>query len=280
MKSNLLFAASIVMAAALYVAPVKAQEKREKQQRISVFTSVSPGSLSEGTVMEYSEDGHDYKVKLNDTKIIEIYRDGTKVPEAEFSKYEPSIKKILEQLEKDRKQAELDRAQAAKDRARAEQDRELAEKHREQANRDRERAEVDRKEADVRRGEAAKDRERADRDRVLAEKDRAQATIAREHAEKDREQANRDRKQAEVDRKLAEEDRAMVEQLLEDLVAEKLIEDKDALKSLQLNDSELSINGVKQSDALHSKLKTKYLKGRHKKINFTRSGEFRGISVQ
>ena len=275
MKLKFLFGSVLVIALTLQAGTMNAQQKNEKQRSdrgtsLNVTTGMSAGSGE--TLINYTEDGHHYNIKLSGSKIIEMFVDDKKVAEEDYSKYDSLVKKLLAQIEKDRKQAEEDRKQAEKDRQRADKDREQANKDRKQAEKDREHADHDRKQADEDRRQAEKNRQQADKDRERAEQDREQAG-------KDREQAEKDRKQAEVDRKQAEEDRKLLDGMIDEIVKEKLIENKEALKSLVLDNNELIVNGIKQSDSLHSKFKTKYLKSNRNRINYKNSGEFRGMSV-
>jgi len=294
MKAKLILAVAFAVASGLYGVTAHAQEKSE------IY-------FSGESVISHTENGHKYKIRLEKSKIVELIVDGKEVPPAEYSKYDPMVKKILEQVEKDRIQAEKDRAQAEKDRAQAGKDRERAEvdrlqadkdrvqaeKHRVQAEQDREEATKHREEAEKARAQsqidrerAAKDRIQAEEDRARAEKDRARAELDRQQADKDRasaeidrQQAEKDRARAEIDRKKAEQDRKLFEAMLDDVVSEKLVENKDALKSLTLDDKEFTVNDVKQSDEMHSRFKAKYLKAGQTRIRYSNGTTFKGISI-
>ncbi len=173
-----------------------------------------------------------------------------------------------EQAKRDREQSEKDRLQADRDREQSLKDRAQAEKDRLQANLDREHAIRDDAQAKRDREQAVKDREQADRDRLQAEKDRAQSVLDRQQAERDREQAGRDRIQAEKDRKQAEEDRKMLLSMVQDMISDKLVKDKDAINMFRLTNDEFWLNGVKQSSDLHAKYKAKYIKQANYQINY------------
>ena len=251
-------------------------QKRNDTRRLEGITMLNVSSDNwdgaNETRMSFEHDGKKYRVRVNGSKIAEMYVDGQKVNETEFAKYDSLVQKILEQIAEDRKQAELDRKQAEKDRERAAKDREQAELDRKEADQHRRQAELDRVQAD-------KDRLNADNDRRQAERDRERAMKDRERAELDRKQADKDRAQAEVDRKKAEEDRKMWEQMIDEVVADKIIGNRDELKSLLLSDDELTVNGVKQPDSTHKKFRSKYLKGERTKISYRNSDGFRGMSI-
>ncbi|PZR24033.1 MAG: hypothetical protein DI535_22820 [Citrobacter freundii] len=292
MKAKLVLATAFAVALGLHCTKVNAQQKGESQGYETFY--------SDESIVNHIENGHRYTIRLEKKKIVQLIIDGKEVPPAEYSKYDSMVKKILEQVEKDRAQAEKDRAQAEKDRERAEidrlqadkdriqaeKDRELAErdreeavKHREQAEKDRARSEVDRERAAKDRAQAEIDRAQAEKDRAKAEKDRQQADKDRARAEIDRQQAEKDRARAEIDRKKAEEDRKLFEAMLDEVVTEKLVENRDALKSLSLDDKELIVNDVKQPDAVHSRFKAKYLKPGQTRIRYNNGTTFRGISI-
>jgi len=257
MKSTVILTVLLTTMAGLQYNNANAQQKTETR---SIMIS------NEGeSQISTTEDGHRYRMKLNGSKLTELYVDDKKIAEEDFSKYDSLVKRMLVQIEKDRKQAEKDRAQAEIDRQQADKDRERADLDRKQAEKDRLVAEEDRKRADL-------DRARADEDRKEAEKDRAQADL-------DRKQADKDRVQADLDRKQADKDRKLVDDMLNELVTEKIIEDRDAIKSLTLDNNELSVNGTKQSPEIHSRFKKKYLKDSQSQIKYQNSEGFRGMTI-
>lgn len=271
MKAKLILTAAFAAAMGLHCSTVNAQQKSESQ----VYETFH----SDESMITYTENGHKYRIRLEKKKIVELIVDGKEVPQSEYSKYEPMVKKILEQVEKDRAQAEKDRAQAEKDRERAEIDREQATKDRVQAEKNREQADRDREEAEKHRVQAEKDRAQSQIDRERATKDREQAEKDRARAEIDRQQAEKDRARAEIDRKKAEEDRKLIDSMLDEVVSEKMVESRDALKSLSLDDKELIVNDVKQSEAIHARFKAKYLKTGQTRIRYNNGTTFRGIYV-
>jgi hypothetical protein len=261
MKWKSLVAPVLLLALALCNNASQAQQKNENGKS-EIWNNITINAVRSGgsddMQIDYSEDGHRYKIRLNGTKITEMYIDDKKVPETDYAKYERTVKKILEQIEKDRQQAENDRAQAEKDREQSKKDRELVNEMREQVQNDRKQAEIDREQA---------------------EKDRIQAQREREQAAKDREQAEKDRAQAAIDREKAEEDRKFMEGMLDQLVQEKLLDDRQSLTSMELDDARLVINGKEQSESVHRRYKQKYLKGTNKRIQYRSAGGNRTFTV-
>jgi hypothetical protein len=118
----------------------------------------------------------------------------------------------------------------------------------EQAKRDGEQAARDKE-------QAARDREQAMRDKEQAVRDKEQEARDKEQAVRDKEQAVRDKEQAVIDKR----ESRLMEKFIEELIIEKIIKNRKELDSFQLSDSELIVNGIKQSTALHEKLRDKYV---------------------
>jgi colicin import membrane protein len=110
--------------------------------------------------------------------------------------------------------------------------------------------------------QAARDKEQAARDREQAMRDKEQAVRDKEQAARDEEQAMRDKEQAVRDKEQAVRDKResrLMEKFIEELIIEKIIKNRKELDSFQLSDSELIVNGIKQSTALHEKFRGKYV---------------------
>jgi hypothetical protein len=103
--------------------------------------------------------------------------------------------------------------------------------------------------------QARLDRQQAGRDQEQAERDRQQAG-------RDREQAERDREQAERDRKRAAEDRAIMQSIMDDLVKDGLVPDKESIHSLKINADEFLLNGKPLPEAVQKKYIVKYVTGK------------------
>lgn len=240
-------------------------------------THMSPYG-NEDSYINMKEDGHTYKIRFKGNTVSEMEVDGKIIPEQDFNKYDAFVKRVLKQMEEDRRQAALDRKQAEKDREQADKDRLQAEKDREQAEKDRAQADKDRlsaggdrKQGEKDRAQAEKDRAQAEKDRLSAEGDRKQAEKDRAQAELDRKQAEKDRAQADIDRKQAEADRKLYDQMITELISDKLLESRSALTSIMLDNKEFSINGIKQPEAVQQKYAARYLKGKNSSMRVNHS---------
>ncbi len=100
---------------------------------------------------------------------------------------------------------------------------------------------------------------------------RIQADTMRMRGEKMREVARQSRRDA----------ARMMDDVIGNLQEEGVIKDAENI-SFSLNDNELVVNGVKQSETLHQKLKDKYLQSAGDNISYSRSGDSKNshISIQ
>lgn len=300
MEKISLLATVLLISAVTFLSLHNTQAQTTRENRIASFTNVNvsgSGTASNPQIMFLQDvNGKTYSIKRVDKKIQEMYVNGEKLSEDKYAEYDAVIKEIDEQIERDRAQAELDRQQAERDREQAGRDREQAERDRQQAMRDQEQAKLDRAQAEKDREQSVRDRAQAEKDRIQAnldreqamrddvqakrdreqaikdraqaDRDRLQAEKDRQQAELDREQAAKDRIQAEKDRKQAEEDRKMLFSMVQDMINDKLVKDKDAINMFRLTNEEFWLNGVKQSAELHAKYKAKYIKQANYQINY------------
>lgn len=224
------------------------------------YRNINESSNNGESTINYKNGRDRYTIRIVQDKVTELYVNDKRIPADSIHLYQAEIDKILEQIKKDRAQAEEDRKQAELDRK--------------QAEKDRAQAQLDRAHAEEHRKQAEKDREQAKLDMVKAEADRKQAEKDRQQALKDRAQAEEDRKQAELDRKQAEEDRALVKRLIAELIKQKIVSDEKDVTSVRLTNDEFYVNGKKQSEELHSKFKSTFLKKPGNGISFDRNSGY------
>jgi hypothetical protein len=105
-----------------------------------------------------------------------------------------------------------------------------------------------------------RDAETAQHDKETEERDAETAQRDAETAERDAETAQRDAKTAQRDRKTAEADQKVIEDIIDELVNDKIIKSKSDLRDLKLEDNIFKVNGEKQSPALLQKYQDKFLK--------------------
>jgi colicin import membrane protein len=199
--------------------------------------------------------GHVYEIVSVNDKTIGLEVDNKRIEPADFHRYDSIIKAIRSDFREDNDRDADERAQEKRDWEQYQRDQEQAERDREQSVRDRAQAEQDRKQADRDQEQAVREREQGERER---EQDQKQAARDREQAEHDREQGQRDREQGERDREAAKEERREMRNFIRELVDEKVISDVQSLNSLIFTNTELVVNGTKQSPQILQKLKDKY----------------------
>ena len=162
MKQKFLPTIGLAAAFLLSIQIAQGQEKVQppNREKSGLPKVISISALRGGdTDIEYTEGGRAHKARLQGSRIAELYVNDQKIPERDHASYEPTIKKILEQIEKDQRQmekaltppkaqpgtekavvevnklkkgAQKDPAQEAKDRALAEEERKRSARDREQ----------------------------------------------------------------------------------------------------------------------------------------------------
>lgn len=228
--------------------------------------------------IETTKNDKRYQIENVNGKITSLKIDGQQISEDMIASHQVEVDEIMQELKKAREEADVARGEADKARAQADISRKEAEiqrneaekmrgsanKMRAEADQSRLLADASRKQADEARKLGETGRLDADKQRAAAEKLREEADVLRVKADANRKVADEARKQADVLRKEADKSRVVYEKmqtgLIDDLIKEGAAKTKTDL-SYKLNSEELIVNGVKQSDALHQKLKAKYVEG-------------------
>lgn len=291
-KSNILLATCLLV----LTVSVNAQQTTSSSNN---YSSQSDGRTGKSRIT-INDNDKTYHMEFVDDKLSFLSVDGILVPQEKWGDYKKIVDNAIAQMKKDREQARLDRIQAGKDREQARLDRMQADKDRErgrldrmQADKDKERAMRDRSQAERDRLQSIRDKEQADRDRIQADKDRDQAQLDRIQADKDREQAIKDRAQAEKDREQAAidrvqaakdraqaaADRKLLDEMIADLVSDKLISGASELRLLTLTPTEMTVNGIKQPDALHKKYQDRYTRFAKNSLTYSSNGRNRNIQM-
>ncbi|MXV15812.1 hypothetical protein [Hufsiella ginkgonis] len=181
--------------------------------------------------------GKDFELNLSGEKVTALSVDGKAVPESGWDAYASEISELKTQLKKNEQRAKTEKARSVGD-----QKKSLVEKERT----------LNVKSQTLAAKSAAEQMKiKAEKDKNLAGKDRAKADAAKVIADGDRLKAEKDHEAAETDRKLLDE-------LMTELVSDKIIGAKHDLKSLQLEPSGMRVNGNSQSGAILDKYLKKY----------------------
>ncbi|RYY25029.1 MAG: hypothetical protein EOO04_12325 [Chitinophagaceae bacterium] len=270
-------------------------------------------------IIKYSADGRRYRIVMEGDKIGEIFVDGVKLNTAQYSDYEPAVKKIIARIEADLRQASLNREMADKQRGETELHRQESIRHREFAEAQHLKAQQLAREAgehqlhlnkstkqsnqqsiqeqhgvaeelnnqtQIHRAQAEAQEKQAQVHRTQAEVEQKQANVQagkvkahQEQSKVHRIKADNDRKAAEVHRAQAEKDKQLVDDMIDEVVSDGLSTTKASLTSIVLDANSLNVNGVKQSVELHARYKTKYLKNDGKRITYKRSDGSTSIMI-
>jgi beta-lactamase regulating signal transducer with metallopeptidase domain len=97
-----------------------------------------------------------------------------------------------------------------------------------------------------------------------------QAKVEMEQAKKEMEQSKIQMQQSKREMKQSQ---LLQEKIIDDLINEHIIKGRMELSSLKLNNQELSVNGVKQPDAIYKRFKEKYVKDKNFSMMFNNSEE-------
>lgn len=104
-----------------------------------------------------------------------------------------------------------------------------------------------------------------------------QAKIEMEQAQKQLIQSKKEMEQSkmqmEQSKKEMEQSQIMQQKMIDDLIKEHIIKDKKELTSLTLNDQELIVNGVRQSDAMYKKFRAKYAREKNFSMMYNNTEE-------
>jgi bla regulator protein blaR1 len=218
------------------------------------------GGLNLNGETNTSIDGKAYRVVLRNSVVIELYIDGQKIPAEKILDYKSTLDGFYSNMIKNENEYRRNQAQATRDMEQAARRQEEAARVQEEEAKRQEEAAIVQEKAAIARENAARDRELAARDREQAAKDRAQAVSDRAQGVRDAHAANR-----------------KMDAVLEDLIRENIIKNKEEVKDLKLNGKVLVVNGVKQPSTIHKKFMDKYLERKSHSIIMTSS--FRGTET-
>jgi len=294
MKAKYLGLMAMLLAAATVSAQTKSSAKTAyDDDRHNNYDRVHTVDGKKVEDIQVTRDDKMYKAKLVNEKLTELYVDGEKIPQADWTKYTDALAAIRVQIEMNREQAKANAKQAERnrqqDRANAEQAKANAAQAKRNQEQDRTNAEQAKRNAEqagrneiqakenagqqVKNAEQAKrneeqvgvNREQAKRNAEQAVRNEAQAKLNQEQEARNAEQAKRNAEQAAANERF-------IKELTEDLVNDKVIPDRNSLRDFRIDNEGMTVNGVKQPDELYKKYKEKYSKESSGGFNYSRDG--------
>jgi colicin import membrane protein len=258
--------------------PPRAFSIHNSYMHVETDSSVSPAQ----TVINFKEKQR-YTIRTVDDKVVELSVNGRKIPSDSFYVYDAMVRRIEVQIRQDRLQAEQDSKQAVEDEEQARRDEDQAriderqarqdaqeatrdaeqaardqvqsmKEDSAQAARDAEEAKRDAEEAKRDAEDAKRDAEESKQDAVQAKRDAEEARLDAVQARRDEAQAVKDRAEARIDAKHAAEDQAKMKSLITELIKEGVVPDEKSLYSLEVSDTDLVVNGKKQTEEMRKRL--------------------------
>lgn len=203
-----------------------------------------------------------YTIRIEKDTLAELSIDNRKIAKDSFYLYDKKLHEMISLATRDRMRKE----------AKMKQDMAMDERYRETET------EVREQEAKLRAEEArmkqyamedaqrelsnAQAQVRESEERIKESEERVEANVARIKESEER---------AKAAAKRAAEDQESFKALIQDLVSQKIIPDKDSLVSLRLNEDGLMVNGKPQPESVFAFFRDKYVKGQGFRISYERS---------
>ncbi|WP_426671312.1 hypothetical protein ACPPVU_08755 [Mucilaginibacter sp. McL0603] len=262
MKTNYIWLMGILLAsmtATAQTSPGKTAYNDESHNSYD-HINITNGKRLEHIQMEWNN--KTCKMELVDNKMADLYVNGEKIPAAEWGKYSEVIAAIREQIRKNQEQAKKNQEQAVRNEIQAKKNQEQAVRNQEQAVKNQEQVKVNQVQNVHNEEQAKRNEEQSVHNQEQAKRNEEQSVLNQEQAKRNEEQA-------------AENER-FIKNLTEDLVHDKIIPDANSLHQATFNSHEMTVNGVKQQDAVFKRYKDKYPRISEGEFTYSRDGVIEG----
>lgn len=206
-----------------------------------------------------------YKAEFVNDKMTSLSIDSQKIPESEWPAHTEATTTIRMQIKLNEDQAKVNTKQAIRNAEQVSVDEQ-------QENRNEDQARLNEIQAKKNAEQHERNDEQAKRNAELAKRNEVQAKRNAEKEVRNKERENRNEEQAKVNAEQAAENERFIKELTEDLVLDKIITVQEGLREFNLSIVEMTVNGVKQSEAIFKKYQEKYSKQSSGGFNYSRDG--------
>lgn len=213
-----------------------------------------------------------YKAEFVNEKLTELYVDGEKIPQSDWTKNTAAIAVIRAQIKMNEDQAKANALQAKRNQEQDKANAQQAKRNAEQAVRNEIQAKRNAEQQAHNAEQVKRNQEQDDVNSEQAKHNAEQAVRNETQAKLNREQEGRNVEQAKKNAEQAEANERFIKELTEDLLNDKVIPNKNSLRDFRIDNEGMSVNGVKQPDELYKKYKEKYSKQSSGGFNYSRDG--------
>ncbi|MFB9842966.1 hypothetical protein [Mucilaginibacter ginsenosidivorans] len=221
-----------------------------------------------------------YKIEFVNEKMTSLFVDGEKIAPADWHNYNEAIatirREMKEQARRNAEQAKRNAEQAVRNQQQAKLNAEQEVRNQEQVKRNAEQARLNASQNAVNAEQAVRNQAQALANEDQAKRNEEQVARNKEQAKRNAEQAQQNELQAKKNAEQARANEQMMKDITEDLVTDKIIPDSSGLREMKLNKFGMSVNGVKQPEAIFRKYKEKYSKFFDGNFSYSRDGVIRG----
>lgn len=213
-----------------------------------------------------------YKAEFVNEKLTELYVDGDKIPQSDWTKNTAAIAVIRAQIKMNEEQAKANALQAKRNQEQDKANAQQAKRNAEQAVSNEIQAKRNAEQQAHNADQVKRNQEQDEVNTEQAKHNAEQAVRNETQAKLNREQEGRNAEQAKKNAEQAAANERFIKELTEDLLNDKVIPNKNSLRDFRIDNEGMTVNGLKQPDELYKKYKEKYSKQSSGGFNYSRDG--------